>query len=69
MSSKDQEFRVVMNLEEQYSIYPASREIPRGWKAVGRSGSKEQCLAFIGEVWADMRPLSVRRQADTVSNS
>ena len=52
---------VVVNHEEQYSIWPRARELPSGWRDVGHHGTKEQCLAHIDEVWTDMRPLSVRR--------
>lgn len=55
-------YTVVMNHEEQYSIWPAERELPLGWQAVGQTGSKDECLAYIEEVWTDMRPLSLRRQ-------
>jgi MbtH protein len=54
-------YKVVVNHEEQYSIWPAERENPLGWSDAGKSGTKAQCLAFIKEVWTDMRPLSVRR--------
>ena len=57
-------YRVVVNDEEQYSIWPEDREIPAGWKAVGRSGSKKECLAYIEETWTDMRPLSLRKAMD-----
>ena len=59
----DQEtiYTVVMNQEEQYSIWPAEREMPLGWQAVGKTGSKDECLAHIDELWTDMRPLSLRR--------
>ena len=60
--SEEQAFRVVMNHEEQYSIWPAEKEIPQGWQAVGPTGPKEECLAYIGEVWTDMRPLSLRQE-------
>ena len=53
---------VVMNHEEQYSIWPADRPLPLGWGAVGKSGSKAECLAYIEEVWTDMRPLSLRKK-------
>lgn len=53
-------YRVVMNHEEQYSIWPEHREIPLGWRAAGPAGSKAECLAHIAEVWVDMRPLSLR---------
>ncbi len=55
-----EEFRVVVNHEEQYSIWPTYKEIPLGWNDVGVSGSKEHCLAYIESVWTDIRPLSVR---------
>lgn len=55
-------YKVVMNHEEQYSIWPADRENALGWKDVGKAGSKEECLAFIKEVWTDMRPLSLRKR-------
>ncbi len=53
-------YKVVVNHEEQYSIWPADRENPRGWKDVGKSGQKKDCLAYIEEVWTDMRPLTLR---------
>jgi len=55
-------YKVVINHEEQYSIWPVQRDNPPGWQDVGRSGSKAQCLAFIEEVWTDLRPLSLRKQ-------
>ena len=55
-------YNVVMNHEEQYSIWPSFKEIPLGWKDVGKSGTKEECLAYIKEVWTDMRPLSLRKK-------
>jgi MbtH protein len=58
-------YKVVINHEEQYSIWPADRENPPGWNDVGKSGLKADCLAYIDEVWTDMRPLSLRRQMDT----
>jgi MbtH protein len=62
-------YRVVVNHEEQYSIWPADREIPRGWKDVGKSGPKQECLSYIGEVWTDMRPLSLRKQMEEAARS
>lgn len=55
-------YQVVVNDEEQYSIWPEDREVPRGWRGVGATGPKEECLAHIDRVWTDMRPLSLRRQ-------
>jgi MbtH protein len=57
-------YTVVVNHEEQYSIWLADRQIPLGWREVGKSGTKPECLAYIEEVWTDMRPLSLRRQMD-----
>lgn len=55
-------YKVVVNHEEQYSIWLDYKEIPAGWRAVGKSGPKAECLAYIKEVWTDMRPLSLRKQ-------
>ncbi|GAB7038401.1 MULTISPECIES: MbtH family protein [Catenuloplanes] len=57
------EFRVVVNHEEQFSIWPADRDLPLGWRATGPAGTRAECLAHIDEVWTDLRPLSVRRPA------
>jgi MbtH protein len=55
-------YKVVVNHEEQYSIWPANRESPPGWRDAGKEGTKAECLAFIEEVWTDMRPRSLREQ-------
>jgi MbtH protein len=57
-------YKVVLNHEEQYSIWPADREPPAGWRDAGKSGTRQECLAHIDEVWTDMRPLSLRRKMD-----
>jgi MbtH protein len=57
-------YKVVINLEEQYSIWPADRENPLGWKDVGKMGSKKDCLDYIAQIWTDMRPLSLRKKMD-----
>jgi MbtH protein len=57
-------YKVVVNHEEQYSIWPANKENALGWKDAGKSGTKTECLDYIKEVWTDMRPLSVRRQME-----
>lgn len=62
-------YSVVMNHEEQYSIWPADRELPLGWTAVGKVGSKAECLAHIEAVWTDMRPLSLRRRMEEIARS
>lgn len=53
-------YKVVVNHEEQYSIWPVEKDNPLGWKDVGKSGTKAECLDYIKEVWTDMRPLSLR---------
>lgn len=58
----DMVYRVVVNAEEQYSIWPAQRGNPAGWTDEGTRGTKEECLRRIEEVWVDMRPLSLRQQ-------
>lgn len=63
------EFRVVVNDEEQYSIWPSDRDLPAGWRAEGHAGSKEDCLGHIDEVWTDMRPLSLRKQMEEMANN
>lgn len=57
-------YHVVMNHEEQYSIWPTYKALPDGWTAVGQTGDKESCLAYVKEVWTDMRPLSLRKQME-----
>lgn len=63
MSEQDQkaeQHAVVVNDEEQYSVWPVGRALPAGWHTAGFQGSREDCLAHIGEVWTDMRPKSLR---------
>ncbi len=57
-------YKVVVNHEEQYSIWPADRENALGWRDAGKTGTKDACLDYIKEVWTDMRPLSLRRQME-----
>jgi uncharacterized protein YbdZ (MbtH family) len=57
-------YKAVMNHEEQYSIWPADRENPLGWRDAGKSGTKAECLEFITQVWTDMRPLSLRNEME-----
>lgn len=62
----EQKFLVVLNDEEQYSVWWADRALPPGWRAEGTEGTREECLDRIDEVWTDMRPLSLRqRTAET----
>ena len=64
MSESIEIYRVVVNHEEQYSIWPARRPLPAGWSDVGRQGTKDECLAYVKEVWTDMRPKSVREHME-----
>jgi len=57
-------YKVVVNHEEQYSIWPADRENPAGWRDGGKTGTKAECLEYVNEVWTDMRPLSLRKEMD-----
>lgn len=68
MSEQDREdtttYQVVVNHEEQYSIWPVGRELPLGWSGVGQQGPKGECLTYIENVWTDMRPLSLRKRME-----
>lgn len=57
-------YQVVVNAEEQYSLWPADRDLPTGWRAEGTTGPKAECLEHIKTVWTDMRPLSLRRKME-----
>lgn len=63
----DRIYKVVVNHEEQYSIWFADREPPAGWRELDKRGRKEECLSYIKEVWTDMRPLSLRKQMEEAS--
>jgi MbtH protein len=62
-------YHVVVNGEEQYSIWPAYKPLPAGWREAGKSGLKAECLEHIKTVWTDMRPLSLRRQMDAAGSA
>ena len=55
------DYVVVVNHEEQYSIWPAGRDVPSGWTVVGEPAQRDACLDYFEEVWKDMRPLSLRK--------
>ena len=59
MSERSQQFQVVLNPEQQYSIWPVDQPLPDGWQPTGRAGSKAACLAFIDEVWRGTRPVDL----------
>jgi MbtH protein len=66
MASTEEDTRVysvVVNDEEQYSIWLADKPVPAGWRAVGKTGSKQECLEHVKTVWTDMRPASLRKAA------
>ena len=65
----DAVYAVVVNHEEQYSIWPSGRPLPLGWTPAGKTGRKDECLAYIESVWTDMRPLSVRRRPQEAENT
>lgn len=62
-------YKVVVNHEEQYSIWPEYKENPRGWRDGGKVGLKAECLAYIKEVWTDMRPLSLRKKMEEMAKN
>jgi uncharacterized protein YbdZ (MbtH family) len=62
-------YKAVINHEEQYSIWPAERENPLGWRDAGKSGTKAECLEYIKEVWTDMRPLSLRKHMEEMAKN
>ena len=59
---QDGALKVVVNHEDQYSLWPLDRENPLGWRDTGRTGTRSECLDYIKQVWTDMRPLSLRKQ-------
>jgi MbtH protein len=67
--NSSEKFFVVINHEEQYSIWPDYQKVPLGWKTIGEAKSKEECLSYINENWKDMRPASLRREMDKNNQS
>jgi len=66
---EDQQFVTVANDEEQYSIWPADKDIPAGWHEAGCRGTRADCLAFVERVWTDMRPLSLREHMKSAART
>lgn len=60
-------YKVLVNGEEQYALWPEGKETPAGWRDAGRAGDRETCLAYVREVWTDMRPLGLRRQMEAAA--
>ncbi|CAM5438135.1 MbtH family protein [Streptomyces griseus] len=67
MSSDTLQYRVVVNAEEQYSVWFLERPLPTGWTETGTTGTREACLAHIAEVWTDLTPRSVRERRGSVA--
>lgn len=65
LTDENNAYLVVINDEEQYSIWQEERALPAGWRAEGTAGAQADCLAHIDEVWTDMRPLSLRQRMDS----
>ena len=60
-----QTYTVVINHEDQYSIWPQVRDVPAGWNEVGFVGSKAECLKYIDENWTDMTPRSLKDRSSS----
>ena len=60
-------YLVLINDEEQYSLWPKYKAVPPGWRAVGKDGTKSECSQYVDEVWTDMRPLSLRKRMEQTS--
>jgi MbtH protein len=58
---EERRYVVLVNHEEQYSLWPATKAVPAGWSPAGKEGSEQECMTFVDQVWTDMRPLSLRR--------
>ena len=73
MTSDDREnntiYKVVINDEAQYSIWPEHRENPLGWRDAGKTGLKPECLEYVKDVWTDMRPLSLRKKMEEAAHN
>jgi MbtH protein len=69
MDEDTRTYLAVVNDEDQYSIWLADRPLPLGWRAAGKTGTKQECLDHISAVWTDMRPLSLRKEMDRAASS
>ena len=68
-TSAERVYMAVVNHEEQYSIWPADKALPNGWRNAGKQGSREECLEWIKQTWTDMRPLSIRTEPRRVEST
>jgi MbtH protein len=62
-------YQVLRNDEEQYSLWPLDLDVPAGWQPVGKEGTRDECSAYVDEVWTDMRPRSLRERMDAAAKS
>lgn len=69
MDDDNEQFEVLRNDEDQYSLWPVGTDVPAGWHRVGKQGTREECSAYVDEVWTDMRPRSLREQMDGATQS
>ncbi|NUS05225.1 MAG: MbtH family protein [Nonomuraea sp.] len=60
----DGRFYVLVNDEEQYSLWPSFTDVPAGWRVAFGEEGRQQCLAHIEQNWTDMRPKSLREAMD-----
>lgn len=54
------EFYVVVNEEDQHSLWPTFAEVPAGWRVAFGASDRIGCLDYVEEHWTDMRPKSLR---------
>lgn len=53
-------YYVLVNDEEQHSLWPSFAEVPAGWRTVFGADTREACLAYVEANWTDLRPKSLR---------
>lgn len=63
----DARYQVLVNDEDQYSLWLANHDVPAGWRSVGVSGSKQECMDYVDQTWTDMRPRSLRERMDSLA--
>jgi MbtH protein len=69
MDNDDARYQILRNDEDQYSLWPADLDIPAGWYQVGKDGTRDECSAYVDEVWTDMRPRSLRERMDAATGA
>jgi uncharacterized protein YbdZ (MbtH family) len=63
----DGTFLVLVNDEEQHSLWPHALAVPAGWRVVYGPDTRPACLDYVEKNWTDLRPLSARQEAATAS--